>query len=348
MIMETIKTFFLQLKDVFANFKIFPDILDILLVAVVIYAVVIQLRKTKSIQVIKGILFIAVIYAVVSFLGMSASAYMFRLLFNNIIIIFVILFADEIRQALERVGKGSFGKWIPFFRQEKESAEVDAINAVCRACGAMSRNKVGSLILFQRNTLLGDLTKQAVMIDAQTTFEMLCSIFYPKAPLHDGAVIIKDGRIVAARCVVPMKNDRVIHENVGTRHRAALEASLISDCVAVVTSEETGVISIAVEGRLIRGMTDSELREQLGKYLLNDDAKNEKKEKNPEKKSRKKKNETPAPEVVEESSQQAEEAPEQPLPAAEEPAPTPQPAAETEFEQIGEESEEEKEAVDHA
>ena len=294
MIMETVKTFFLQLKDVFVNFKIFPDILDILLVALVIYAVIIQLRKTKSIQVIKGILFIAVVYAVVSLLGMSASSYMFSRLFNDIIIIFVILFSDEIRQALERVGKGSLGKGLPFFRQDKEGAEVDAINAVCRACGAMSRNKVGSLILFQRNTLLGDLTKQAVQIDSQTTFEMLCSIFYPKAPLHDGAVIIKDGRIVAARCVVPMKNDRVIHENVGTRHRAALEASLISDCVAVVTSEETGMISIAVDGDLIRGMTDSELREQLGKYLLNDENKNAKKKGEGKKKKKAVKEAAPA------------------------------------------------------
>ena len=132
----------------------------------------------------------------------------------------------------------------------------------------MSRNKVGSLILFQRQTLLGDLTKQAVMIDSVTSYEMICSIFYPKAPLHDGAVIIRNGRIVAARCVVPMKNDRVINENVGTRHRAALEASLNSDCVAVVTSEETGIISIAVDGTLRRGITDSELRELLGQYLL--------------------------------------------------------------------------------
>ena len=96
------------------------------------------------------------------------------------------------------------------------------------------------------------------------------SIFYPKAPLHDGAVVIKDGRINAARCVVPMKNDRLVTENVGTRHRAAIEVSLNSDAVAVVTSEETGIISLAVEGKLIRGLTDSELREKLGGLLLSD------------------------------------------------------------------------------
>ena len=124
------------------------------------------------------------------------------------------------------------------------------------------------------------------MIDCETSYEMICSIFYPKAPLHDGAVIIRNCRIVAARCVVPMKNDRVINENVGTRHRAALEASLNSDCVAVVTSEETGIISIAVEGTLRRGITDSELRELLGSYLL--PAANEKKPKDKKKKKEKK------------------------------------------------------------
>ena len=268
MFAESVQTFFLRLKDVFLNFHFIPDILDILLVALLIYAVIVQLRKTQSIQVIKGIIFVAIVYGLVTLLNMSASSYIINRLLSDIILIVVILFSGEIRQALEHMGARSFGKKLPFLNRKSEEDELDAINAVCRACGAMSRNKVGSLILFERETLLGDLTKQAVMIDSETTYEMLCSIFYPKAPLHDGAVIINNGRIVAARCVVPMKNDRVINENVGTRHRAALEASLNSDCVAVVTSEETGIISIAVEGTLRRGITDSELRELLGQYLL--------------------------------------------------------------------------------
>ncbi|MCH5198848.1 MAG: diadenylate cyclase CdaA [Oscillospiraceae bacterium] len=268
MFQEFLQNLFLRLKDVFLNFNFFPDIFDILLVTLLVYAVIVQLRRTQSIQVIKGIFFVVVVYGVVTLLNMPASSYLFNRLFNDIILIVIILFSAEIRQALEHMGARSFGKRLPFFSKKNEEEEIDAINSVCRACGAMSRNKVGSLILFQRETLLGDLTKQAVMINSDTTFEMLCSIFYPKAPLHDGAVIINNGKIVAARCVVPMKNDRVITENVGTRHRAALEASLNSDCVAVVTSEETGIISIAVDGTLKRGITDSELRELLGHYLL--------------------------------------------------------------------------------
>lgn len=267
---ETVKTFFMQIKDVFVNMSFFPDVLDILLVALLAYAIILQLRKSQSIQVIKGLVFVAVLYCFVNLFEMHTSKFIFTKLFSDIIIIFVVLFSTELRHALENLGKKKIGKYSFFFSSSgSDEREVESINAVCRACGAMSRSRVGSLIIFQRESLLGDLTKHAVAIDSETTFEMICSIFYPKAPLHDGAVVIKDGRIVAARCVVPMKNDRDVTENVGTRHRAAIEVSLNSDAVAVVTSEETGIISLAVDGKLIRGLTDSQLREKLGSLLLN-------------------------------------------------------------------------------
>lgn len=268
--METLKTFFMQVKDVFMNIDWLPDIADILLVAILAYALIKQLRKSQSIQIIKGLVLVVLLYGVVNLLGMNTSKFIFTKLFSDVIIIFVVLFSTELRQALENVGKRKFGKHSFFFSSSSSDEDsVEAINAVCRACGAMSRSKVGALIVFQRDSLLGDLTKHAVAIDSETSFEMICSIFYPKAPLHDGAVVIKDGRIVAARCVVPMKNDRIVTENVGTRHRAAIEVSLNSDAVAVVTSEETGIISLAVDGKLIRGLTDSELREKLGGLMLN-------------------------------------------------------------------------------
>lgn len=267
---ETVKTVFLQVVDVFANINLFPDVIDILLVALLAYALITQLRKSQSIQVIKGIIFVAIVYGLVILFNMTTSKFIFSKLFSDIIIIFVVLFSNELRHALENVGKKKFGKKSFLFSSSSTDEEtIESINAVCRAAGAMSRSKVGSLIVFQRDSLLGDLTKHAVPIDSATTFEMICSIFYPKAPLHDGAAVIKDGRIVAARCVVPMKNDRVITENVGTRHRAAIEVSLNSDAVVVVTSEETGIISLAVDGNLIRGLSDSELREKLSLYLLN-------------------------------------------------------------------------------
>ncbi len=277
MFTETIQTIFSQIKDVILNYDIFADTLDILFVAFIVYGLIMQLRKTQSIQVIKGIILIVIAFAIVSVIGMETSSYMFSKLFRDIIVIFVVLFSAELRQALENVGKRRFSGKFSLFSSNSDEELVDSINAVCRACGAMSRSRVGSLIVFQRNTLLGNITKQAVPINAVTTYEMICSIFYPKAPLHDGAVVIKDGKIVAARCVIPMKNDREITENVGTRHRAALEVSFNSDAVVVVTSEETGMISLAVDGQLKRGMSDSELRELLGHYLLADNTKQTKK-----------------------------------------------------------------------
>ena len=269
-LIESIKTILLQIKDVLVNIDIFPDVIDILLVAVLAYGLITQLRKSQSIQVIKGIILVALVYGLVNLLDMTTSKFIFSKMFSDIIIIVVVLFSTELRHALENVGKKKLGKKYLFFSSSSADEEtIEAINSACRAAGAMSRSKVGSLIVFQRDSLLGDLTKHAVPIDSATTFEMLCSIFYPKAPLHDGAVVIKDGRIVAARCVVPMKNDRIINENVGTRHRAALEVSLNSDAVVVVTSEESGIISLAVDGKLIRGLSDSELRERLSVLLLN-------------------------------------------------------------------------------
>lgn len=268
MLVETLKSILMQVKDVFVNINWVTDILDILLVAVLLYAIITQLRKSQSIQVIKGIVFIAILYGIVKLAGMNTSSFIFTKLFSDIFIIFVVLFATELRHALENLGKKKISKTSFFSSSSNDESALEAINAVCRACGAMSRSKVGSLIVFQRSSLLGDLTKHAVSIDSETTFEMICSIFYPKAPLHDGAVVIKDGRVVAARCVVPMKNDRIVTENVGTRHRAAIEVSLMSDAVAVVTSEESGIISLAVDGKLIRGLSDSELREKLGALLL--------------------------------------------------------------------------------
>ena len=161
--------------------------------------------------------------------------------------------------------------FLSLFSSKGDNEETyDVINNVCRACAEMSEDRVGSLIVFQRKSLLGEITRQSVPIDSCVTTEMLLSVFYPKAALHDGAIVIKDGRIVAARCVVPLKNEKEVTEHVGTRHRAAIEVSLRSDAVAVVTSEETGIISVAIEGQLRRGLTDAELREILVDYLVDD------------------------------------------------------------------------------
>lgn len=249
----------------------FKDILDILFVALIVYALIIQFRKSQSIQILKGIALVVVLYLVVNLLEMNASKYIFNSVFGDLLVILVIIFSGEIRQALERVGQRKNFAFLSLFSSKNDNSETyDVINSVCRACAEMSEDKIGSLIIFQRKSLLGDITRQSVPIDSCITTEMLCSVFFPKAALHDGAIVIKDGRIVAARCVVPLKNEKEVTEHVGTRHRAALEVSLRSDAVAVVTSEETGIISVACGGHLKRGLSDAQLRQMLIDLLIDD------------------------------------------------------------------------------
>ncbi|MBR1811992.1 MAG: diadenylate cyclase CdaA [Clostridia bacterium] len=267
--MDKIQTFFANLGGVLSSFDSIGDILDIVLVAVVLYALFVQLRKTQSVHIIRGILLLAVVYAVVVVLQMETSKYIFNTFIRDILLIIVIIFSTEIRHALERMGHSSV-KNLFSFGQRDDTAVTEAVNATVRACASMSEDKIGSLIVFRRRSNLGELEKSGVYIDAKVTTEMLCSIFFPKAALHDGAIVIEDDRITAARCIVSMRNDIVITEKVGTRHRAALAVSQNTDAVVVVTSEETGIISVAVEGVLKRGITPGELRELLMQYLLPD------------------------------------------------------------------------------
>lgn len=267
-ISETLASTWDRFSGAVMSFNSFKDILDILLVAVIVYSIIMQIRKTQSIQVITGIAFVAIIYLVVYLFEMNASRYIFSIVFSDLLVILVIIFSGEIRQALERFGQRN-NFWSQLFSSKKSNdITYDVINCVCRACAEMSDDKIGSLIVFQRKSLLGDITRQSVPIDSCVTTEMLCSIFFPKAALHDGAIVIRDGRIVAARCVVPLKNEKEVTEHVGTRHRAALEVSLHSDAVAVVTSEETGIISVACDGQLKRGLSDAELRSMLIDLLV--------------------------------------------------------------------------------
>lgn len=261
--------FFSELGSVLSCFDSFSDVIDVLLVAVIIYALIIQLRKTQSVQIIKGIALLVVVYTIVILLEMQTSKLIFNYLINDLLLIIVIIFSTEIRQALEKMGQSKFKNIFSFSSSQKtDSVLTDTINATVRACSSMSDDKIGSLIVFKRGSNLGELERSGVIVDAKVTTEMLCSIFFPKAALHDGAIIVDYDRITAARCIVSLKNDIVVHDKVGTRHRAALEVSRSSDAIVVVTSEETGIISIAVDGQLIRGISDGELRQLMIKYLM--------------------------------------------------------------------------------
>ncbi|MBQ9530723.1 MAG: diadenylate cyclase CdaA [Eubacterium sp.] len=270
---NTIIDFFSQVKGLFGTFG-FIDVIDILFVAVVIYMVIRIIRDTRAMQLIKGLLFLVLLYGLVSFLGMAASTYILKGIFSNILIIVVILFGPEIRNILEEMGKGAARSNLIAILDSGAAVEVSemkkTIDAVCKACADMSDTKTGALIVFERETMLGDIISSGTLLQATATKELVENVFFPKSPLHDGAMIIRSGKIYAAGCILPLTSNKDISSSLGTRHRAAIGVTQQSDAMVVVVSEETGSISVADSGNLQTGVSTGELRDILTKEFVID------------------------------------------------------------------------------
>ncbi len=256
---------FNKIISVFSTFSII-DLFDITLVAVIIYICIRIIRESRAIQLAKGLIYLAVLYGIVKLLGMEASSFIFKNIFSNILIILVILFSPEIRNILEQVGHGATTKSFKSIIHPGVAVELaeinEAIEAVCKACANMSDKKVGALICFENSTILGDVISTGTQIQAKVTKELVENIFFPKSPLHDGAMVIRDGEIFSAGCILPLTK-KTVSSALGTRHRAAIGLSEESDAVVVVVSEETGAISVARGGVLQRNISDGDLRDIL-------------------------------------------------------------------------------------
>ena len=274
-LVEKIVSLWDQLKVVFSDFA-FTDFLDICLVAFILYSVIKLIRETRAIQLAKGLVLFGIVYLIIYLLNMQASEYIFRQIFVDAIIVLVILFQPELRHALESIGRSSLTKINIFGSRDENAARneliKDSIYAISKACQDMSDSRTGSLIVFEKDTLLGDVIKTGTQLDAVVSRELIGNIFFPNSPLHDGAAIIREGRVVSAGCVLPLTQNENLDSQLGTRHRAAIGISEQSDAMIVVTSEETGVISIACKGELIRDISDSDMRERLVRYLCTERA----------------------------------------------------------------------------
>ena len=256
----------------------FFDIVDIIFVAVALYYVVKLLRQTRAYNLVKGIILMGLIYLVVSTLDMNTSSYIFGQFFGNILVVMLILFQPEIRHAVESFGRRNFNIISLFSSKNNDifTEEIENITAnISKAVSNMSDKKIGALIVVEGKTLLGDVTDTGNSIDSVISSVMLENIFFPKSPLHDGAVVIRDGRIHSAGCILPLTQAEVSAE-LGTRHRAAIGISENSDALVVVVSEETGAVSVAAGGALERSITIGELHETLSTYLRRDASDNEK------------------------------------------------------------------------
>ncbi len=269
---SNIVSFAESLLAVFASFRI-SDFLDICFVTFIIFSAIKLIRETRTVQLIKGLVLLGFVYFVVSAFGMNASRYLFDKLFTNVILVIIIIFQPEIRHMIEAVGRSKFSSFNAIRKSTQDIKRNEQTNGmigeICKACSDMSDEKIGALMVIERESLLGEVIKTGTEIDARITKEMICNVFYPKAPLHDGAAIIRDFRICAAGCILPLtENHDSVSSSLGTRHRAAIGMSEQSDALVVVVSEETGAISVAKEGKLRRGVSDGELREILGNELF--------------------------------------------------------------------------------
>jgi diadenylate cyclase len=249
------------------------DIADIALLAFAVYYGIKLVRQTRAFNLVKGILLVGVVYMVVSTLNMSATSYLFNHLFNDIVFVIILLFQPEIRHAIESFGRGDFRK-LSIFSLRGSDLIGDEMRAcassIARAASNMSDKKIGALIVVEGKTRLGEIISTGSAVDSAVTTALIENIFFPKAPLHDGAMIIRDGRIHSAGCILPL-TQADIGKELGTRHRAAMGMSENSDALIVVVSEETGAISIAKNGELNRGLTIGELGNYLNDFLVPDD-----------------------------------------------------------------------------
>ena len=247
-------------------------LIDIILVTFLFYTLLLFIRQTRAWQLIKGIVLVLLFVAFCGLIGLDMVGYLFNRLLYVLAILFVVLFQPELRRALETVGIRTSTATNPFRHSEAVMTKeelTDFIKEISSACKEMSRTYTGALILIERNTRLDELLSQenVVTFDSEVTSSVLQSIFYKGSPMHDGGLLIRDGRIIAARCHVPLSVTMHSLERAGTRHRAAVGASEMGDTVAVVVSEERGKTSIAVNGRLFEMRSTKELEANLS-YLL--------------------------------------------------------------------------------
>ena len=244
------------------------DIIDILCLAVVLYYIYKFISDRRAGKLAIGVLFITVFLFMSELLEMHAMQFILRNVFQVGMITLLIVFQPELRSALEKMGGESL-KGLKSIGEQKDNAAVTAmIKDICEAAVDLSEQKTGALIVFEKLTKLGDVTQTGFVIDSKVSAPLIKNIFFNKAPLHDGAVVIREGRLYAAGCLLPAATNTDIIKDLGTRHRAAIGMSQNSDAVVVVVSEETGIISIANEGKLKRNYTADELKNDLLSYLI--------------------------------------------------------------------------------
>ena len=253
------------IKGFFQVLKL-TDLVDIFLIAVIVYQLLKLLKETRAMQLVKGIFFLFLMLQVSSWLKLTTLNFLMRNAMQVGMFAIVVIFQPELRSLLEKMGRSNVGKLIDV-ATGGTAAENYAISEIVSAAENLSSTKTGALIVIERDTRLGDVIRTGTQLDAEVSSSLLENIFFPNTPLHDGAVIVRGDRVHTAGCFLPLTSNSNLSRDLGTRHRAALGISEASDAVVVVVSEETGKISIAINGSLTRNLTPQTLKTALIKAL---------------------------------------------------------------------------------
>lgn len=272
-----LQTLWDRIVQFFDSYHIITDTLDIVLVALFIYFIVRLVRDSRAEQLIKGIAFLGVLYLVAYICHLTTVEYLLRAVFDNGLLVLVVIFQPEIRRALEQAGHSRNGIFrilggLGSLGTVDSTAMIDqwerAINATADAIDTLQKQKMGALIVLERTTRLGEIVRSGTLLEAEPSGELISNIFFSKAPLHDGAMIIRDGKLYAAGCILPLTDNLQISRELGTRHRAGVGMSENSDALVVILSEETGVVSLADGGELQRNFTHETLVKALAERIL--------------------------------------------------------------------------------
>jgi diadenylate cyclase len=264
-----VKDFLLNLFDIvkttakwsFSSFQ-FTDVLDILVVACIIYLLLVWVRKTKAWTLFKGIVVLLLIWGIASIFNLTMTVWIFERTLSVGILALVIIFQPELRRALEQIGRGKFIGNLKLFSSEEAISESTA-KAVILAMRQMAEVKTGALIAFENRVPLNEYEQTGIPVDAKVSSQLLINIFEHNTPLHDGAVLIRKNRVLAATCYLPLSENGNISKELGTRHRAALGLSEVTDSKVFVVSEETGQMSMAFNGKLYRDIDEAFIRREL-------------------------------------------------------------------------------------
>jgi uncharacterized protein (TIGR00159 family) len=247
--------------ELLQHFRWSLDLLDILLVAYIIYRIILLIKGTRTVQMLLGLAVLLVVYVASQVGGLFTLNWLLDNFLSSIILVIVVIFQNDIRRALMHMGRN------PFFADQSFREDDRAVDELVRGCTALAGRRYGALLVVERETGINDFLEVGTEIDAKISGDLLGAVFHPQSPIHDGAIVIQRGRVSRAGCFLPLTQNPAVSPRLGTRHRAAIGLTELVDAVAIVVSEETGKISVVVSGKMTRDLDAITLRKVLRRLL---------------------------------------------------------------------------------